>query len=458
VSTAYADFRFVRTEPGARIVNFVLALTILVSPIAFIEPSPYEGMVAVLAVVAFGFGLPIERRILPYFVLLTVWAVSGFFALLPVFSDGDAVKYYAISVYLMITAIMFACLFAEGTMDRLATLANAYVVAAVVVSLIAIAAYFEGIPGADAFIVNGRATGTFKDPNVFGPFLILPILLLIQRILYRGVRLSYVVGSLILLFALFLSFSRGAWAHFVFSALVMVGLLFVTNRGMRFRRRLMVMVVAAVVGVVVLLAVALSISSVREMFTIRAELLQSYDAGERTGRFDRQLDAVGVAIEEPNGLGPIQFGRRFGQDIHNVYLNAFVGYGWAGGVAYLALVFLTLKRGLGAILRDSPWRPYLIVAYATFAGVAAEGMIIDTDHWRHFFLLLGLVWGLSAATAKCQEPGSLKTNVQSGLDRETVDALEWSRPRSGGGPHRDSPGSRLARAQDYLKAVQARAQ
>ena len=33
-----------------------------------------------------------------------------------------------------------------------------------------------------------------------------------------------------------------------------------------------------------------------------------------------------------------------------------------------------------------------------FVGEAVEGMIVDTDHWRHFFLVLGLVWGLSVAT------------------------------------------------------------
>jgi hypothetical protein len=30
----------------------------------------------------------------------------------------------------------------------------------------------------------------------------------------------------------------------------------------------------------------------------------------------------------------------------------------------------------------------------------AEGFVIDSDHWRHFYLLLGMVWGLSAATFK----------------------------------------------------------
>jgi hypothetical protein len=158
----------------------------------------------------------------------------------------------------------------------------------------------------------------------------------------------------------------------------------------------------AVAGVVMLLAVALSISSVREMFEIRAEVLQSYDTGERSGRFSRQWDAVVVVVEAPNGLGPTQFGRRFGQDVHNVYLNAFVAYGWVGGSAYLMIVIMTLARGFAAIRRQSPWRAYLVAAYATFAGLILEGLIVDTDHWRHFFLLVGLIWGVSAATGNQQ--------------------------------------------------------
>jgi hypothetical protein len=54
--------------------------------------------------------------------------------------------------------------------------------------------------------------------------------------------------------------------------------------------------------------------------------------------------------------------------------------------------------GLRAALLRTPWQNYLIAAYAAFLGEAFEGLIVDTDHWRHFFLLLGLVWGLTAAT------------------------------------------------------------
>ena len=40
----------------------------------------------------------------------------------------------------------------------------------------------------------------------------------------------------------------------------------------------------------------------------------------------------------------------------------------------------------------------MIAAYSTFAVLALEGMIIDTDHWRHFFLLIGVIWGMIATT------------------------------------------------------------
>ena len=35
-----------------------------------------------------------------------------------------------------------------------------------------------------------------------------------------------------------------------------------------------------------------------------------------------------------------------------------------------------------------------VVASAAFAGVVFEGFVIDTDHWRHFYVVTGLMWGL----------------------------------------------------------------
>jgi O-antigen ligase len=103
-------------------------------------------------------------------------------------------------------------------------------------------------------------------------------------------------------------------------------------------------------------------------------------------------------LEFPNGMGPFEFAREFGLQQHNVYLQAFLVYGWLGGVAYILMLLVTLMVGLRSAMIATPWQTATITAFATFVGEVGEGMVIDTDHWRHFFLLLGMVWGLAVAT------------------------------------------------------------
>jgi O-antigen ligase len=103
-------------------------------------------------------------------------------------------------------------------------------------------------------------------------------------------------------------------------------------------------------------------------------------------------------LETPFGVGPLQFAKHFGQDPHNVYLNAFASYGWIGGFAYLSLVLATLYVGFRASLVRTAWQSYLLAGFAAFVGATLEGFVIDTDHWRHYYLLLGLIWGLAGAT------------------------------------------------------------
>jgi hypothetical protein len=97
-------------------------------------------------------------------------------------------------------------------------------------------------------------------------------------------------------------------------------------------------------------------------------------------------------------MGPLEFARVHGLQQHNVYLQAFLVYGWAGAMTYFLLLLSTLWVGFRSALVPTPWQPYVIAAFAAFVGEVAEGFVIDTDHWRHFFLLLGMIWGLAAAT------------------------------------------------------------
>jgi len=58
--------------------------------------------------------------------------------------------------------------------------------------------------------------------------------------------------------------------------------------------------------------------------------------------------------------------------------------------------------------------PTYQAVYVAYLGVAFESAIIDIDHWRHYFLVLGVLWGLMAGlTAVPQERRT--TQLQAGI-------------------------------------------
>ncbi len=383
---------------ATRLLHLLLFAAILGSPFVFIEPSPYEVFVGLLALGALAAGVTVDRKVMPPVFLLLIWNVSGLAALVPVIYDRDAVMFIAISFYMAMTAIVFACLFAHDSVRRLEIMRTAYILAGLIAAVIGIIGYFNLVPGAwDNFTLYNRAKATFKDPNVFGPYLILPILFLIQGMLIKGLKLRHVVAALTILVALLLTFSRAAWGHFVFSAALMIALMFVASPSARFRARLVSFSALTAISVGVLLAGMLSVGTIGDVFKERASLTQDYDVGD-SGRFTKQQDSIPVLLERPNGLGPYQFRNLYGQDPHDVYLNAFSSYGWVGGISYAILVLFTLWVGYANVLKRTPWQPYFIAALATYTGVALEGFVVDTDHWRHYYLLMGIVWGLVIAT------------------------------------------------------------
>ena len=380
-----------------RLLNIVLFVTVLTSSIAFIEPSPHDGLMIVLLFICVGARVRFDRKLAPLVVLLTIWLVGGCLSLIQVSDQQQTVQYVATSCYLALAAIMFACLFCDGNLVRLMILRRAYILAALIATAAGFIGFFHLLPGSDIFLSNDRVSATFKDPNVYGPFLIFPLLLLLIGVMTRGMRLSSLVIMAMLSGGLFLSFSRGAWAHFAISAAAAVALLLATTPGPRMRGRFLLFSIVAAMGVLLLVIAMMSIDSVHDLFLERAKAIQPYDVGPG-GRFWEQKLALSVIIDHPNGMGPFTFSREYGTQQHDVYMQGFLVYGWLGGAAYLTFVVVTLAIGLGAVLVPTPWQNYLIAAYAAFVGEAGEGLIVDTDHWRHFFLLLGLIWGLTAAT------------------------------------------------------------
>ena len=244
------------------------------------------------------------------------------------------------------------------------------------------------------------------------PYLVLPTLYCLYSILTgRGQRMAVAIPVMaVLLLAIFLTFSRAGWGLVVLCAGLLAGILFVTNSSGRFRLRIVLMSLFAFAGAAAVIVIALQFDAVRDLFAERARLLQDYDAS-RLGRFERHWLGYLRAAHTPLGIGPLEFGRIYGEDTHNIWLKALFAYSWLGFAAYMTVVFLTLGGGLRILFRDRPWQPYLICAYIVFVGHAVLGNVIDTDHWRHFYILLGIIWGCIALEARHQKSAGRKEMV-----------------------------------------------
>jgi hypothetical protein len=176
----------------------------------------------------------------------------------------------------------------------------------------------------------------------------------------------------------------------------MLALMVLTSRTNAQRSRIIIMAIVALVLGLALIAVLLSFDSIAEMFKQRASFDQSYDEG-RFGRFCRHILGAEMALDLPFGIGPLQFHRFFPEDTHNSYLNAFMSGGWLSGVCYPALVFTTVITGFRHIFVRVPWQRAYLAVFSAFVGTVGESFVIDTDHWRHFWMMLGAMWGMIAA-------------------------------------------------------------
>src|SRR3954447_5236232 len=381
-----------------RLRSALLWLTGFAGAIVFMEPSPYE-VTSLLTIVVFVItGLTLRPALMPLIVLLLLYNTGFSLAVVQVSSESKPVIWVLVSWYLSTTAIFFAAVLQTNTAERLSMVMRGTVMAAAASSLIAILAYFRLLgPLSDVFLLYDRARAAFNDPNVLGAFLILPAMLALQRVLNSrftdAMRASLLLGLIAI--AILLTFSRAAWGQFAITAALVLFFTFVTSRSPNERMRIVLIAVAGLLVMALVLAALLSTERVAELFKERASFEQSYDVGP-LGRFGRHILGAELSLDRPFGIGPLQFHKTFVEDPHNTYLNAFLSGGWLSGFLYLTMVLTTALLGLRHVFLRTPWQATYIATYCAFIGTVVESAIIDIDHWRHFFLLLGVIWGLMA--------------------------------------------------------------
>jgi O-antigen ligase len=374
----------------------MIGLGVLLSGFVISEPAPYELMMASQIALWFVLGLKISRTVGLLMLMLLTFNLSGLFSMFVMKDISDAPMYFAVSTFLAITAVFYAAV-VEADHRRLALIFHVWVLAAIVTALLGILGYFDAFPGSHVFTRYNRAMGAFQDPNVFGPYLVAPLLYLLYRMLTGPLLKTplLILGILVLALGIFLSFSRAAWGLLIFGAIVLVIVMLLKERTTAFRFKILAISLGAAVFLVLVLAIALQFPQISDLFSNRAKLVQDYD-GARLGRFERHKIGFLMAMERPLGMGPMAFGKIFGEDEHNIWLKTLTTYGWLGAVTYQIMLWSSLCFGFRYMLRERPWQPFLMIAWVLILGHAMIGNVIDTDHWRHFYMLLGMLWGCIA--------------------------------------------------------------
>ena len=189
------------------------------------EPAPVDLVFALLIIGALS-AHRIRPRIPAYlgsalalFVVLTVLSSTNAIGL------GHALKFEATTVYLIALAVWLSSVFSNGLRARLAM--RIYIVVAAVSGGVGVAALYLPIPARHLLLFDSsRAEGFFKDPNVYGAFLVPAAVILLEE-LSTPRLLNWKRNRLALAFALasagvVVAYSRAAWLNFALAVVTVI--------------------------------------------------------------------------------------------------------------------------------------------------------------------------------------------------------------------------------------------
>ncbi len=379
----------------ATVAHVLLSIAFLSSGYVLIEPAPFD-LIILLSIVVFLFaGARFPSQINWVFFIGIIHLAGSFIGSLMSNNFSDSYFHIIITTYMVLFSFGLIIMVYNDPQKIINIIINAYIAAALISTFLAIMGYFNIASTSEAFTLYGRAKGGFKDPNVFGPFLVLPLLFLIDKIIHF--RLKYKIIPIImlgiLLLGLLLSFSRGAWGLFFFSSLIFFLSMYYTSKTNHFRVVLSLYIFIALIFLTLALLVAINLPAVEVLFAERASLTQVYDVGD-DGRFAKHFYALKIAIEQPWGIGAREFRFEYGEDVHNTYLTTFLIGGWMAGFSFIFIMLSTMVYGFKYCFTRHSLQKQFSFFYAVFLGLALEAWIIDIDHWRLLFIVLGVIWGI----------------------------------------------------------------
>jgi hypothetical protein len=368
-----------------------VALGLVLTAFVWFEPSPPDLVFGVVIAVALVTGrFTLGRIPLAVSTLLGAFLALNLFASVDVVDANRAAFFFAITLYLAIFALWFGA-YVDST-PRARLVVKAYVTAAVLSAVLATLALYVQFPGHNALVLGPRAKGLFKDPNVYGAFLVPAALIVLEEIVRPRLLRLRTPAKLALVSALtvgiLFSFSRAAWLNASVGLIVMLGVLALRRGGGRRALAVVAVVLTATAVVFVTVAVTSSVSFIDQ----RAHF-QSYDVQ----RFGAQLSGIEYAVQYPLGIGPGQFELLSPVSAHSTYVRALAEEGLLGLLLLLSLMVLTLFLAVrNAEAGRDTYGIGSAALLAAWCGLLANSVFVDTLHSRHLWLVAALIWAAAA--------------------------------------------------------------
>ena len=374
-----------------------VALGFVLFGVVRVEPAPSDVLLAMLAALAVVSGRFHLRRIpAPIVVLLAVLVVLNILSMAVAAELDAALRYFAITIYLVVLAVWLTSYL--RTEARMRLVIRAYVGGAVIMSVLAVVALYVAYPGHELLAGENasRAQGLFKDPNVFGPFLILAALIALEEALrprILGLRRPTAVAVLVVLvIGIVFAFSRAGWLNFAVGVSVMLLVLSLRTEAAR-----ATWAAVALIAVVALFAGgAVLLTGSGDFLQERAQV-QAYD----TERFSAQRTGIQLASEHALGVGPGQFENDQPVSAHSLYIRVLAEQGVLGLVVLVALMAFTLVLAArNAVAGRDAYGVGSAALFGAWCGLLANSAFVDTLHWRHLWLVAALIWVAAMRTTR----------------------------------------------------------
>ncbi len=367
--------------------NFLFFVAVLLMHWTLPRPAPGDIVFMLAFLPSILVNPRVNTRAMVFLLLVCIWGLSVYFSSIDYFGV-PAVRFQLFAHTFCMMLTVTSCLVAlSWNEDNFHKFMKIYMAACCIAATLGVIGFAAHIP---LFIWDDRAKGLFDEPIAFGAFLLPGLFGAMYMLTNRRGFFFPVFTMAVCVAGVLLSFSRAD----VVALIVFAPLYFLVLNRHQLARAIAVLMIGAFI-IVVLTAIAfVSFHGFQDKLMSRMTLAEPYDLG-RMGRYARYVLAIPLILAHPFGLGMLQIDKIFPEPIHNIFISSFVNYGWLAGVAWIMLTVLSVK----VTFQNYHATKSPIVVWLGFS-LAAQlpcALLQQVEHWRHLWMLFGLVWGFNAA-------------------------------------------------------------